>query len=249
MFDTYEEIFAARAASYQAAMERWPAVRDAEFNAALAPLALAPDMMLADIPAGGGYLFRYLPDGVRYVGVEPSDHFFSACPESALASRCKGTADATGLGTGTVDALVSVAGLHHCADLDAVFAEFRRVVRGDGMVVILEVAAGTPTARFLNGFVHEHNAMGHEGHFFDDVTARRLEMAGFAVTDDRLLTLPWSFEQAGDIGSFARALFGIDRADEAEVGAAMEDMLGFCDGPGAINIAWPLRRLVARPRG
>jgi len=249
MFDTYEEIFAERAASYQAAMERWPQVRRAEFEAVLEPVALAPGMLLADAPAGGGYLFRHVREGVRYVGVEPSDHFFSSCPDSGLAARIKGTADATGLAAGTVHALVSVAGLHHCPDLDAVFAEFRRVLSGDGTVVILEVALGTKTASFLNGFVHTHNSMGHEGHFFDDGTARRLEAGGFTVADDSMLTLPWGFDREAEIGSFARMLFGVDRADEAEVGQAMRETLGYCDGPGAINIAWPLRRLVARPRG
>lgn len=248
MFDTYEEIFAARAASYQAAMERWPAVRRGEFTAALSPLALAPGMLLADVPAGGGYLAGYLGEGVRYVGVEPSDHFLAACPESPLAARRKGSADATGLDAATLDALASVAGLHHCPDLDAVFAEFRRVIGPQGTVVILEVEAGTPTADFLNGFVHAHNSMGHEGHFFDGATAGRLERAGFTVAGDDLLVIPWAFDAEADIGCFARALFGIDRAGEAEVSDAMRQTLGLCAGPGAVNIAWPLRRLVARPR-
>ena len=39
MFDTYAEIFSERANSYHSAMKRWPRARDAEFRAALEPLA------------------------------------------------------------------------------------------------------------------------------------------------------------------------------------------------------------------
>lgn len=247
MFADYKDIFDQRARSYHSAMQRWPAARDAEFRNAIAPLRLSSGAVVADIPAGGGYLRRHLDPAIRYIAVEPSDYFYDRCPGEAGDERVRGSAERTGLPDRSADAVVSVAGLHHCADLDAVFAEFGRVVRRPGMLVMLEVEDGTPTGEFLNGFVDRHSAMGHDGRFFDGRTATRLARAGFAVESDELLTCGWSFDGREDVGTFARDLFGIDGAEPDAVADALEGMVGACAGSGAFGIAWTLRRIVARP--
>lgn len=248
MFDTYAEIFARRAASYHGAMARWPHVRDAEFAMVLAPLHLHPGARLVDVPAGGGYLARYLPKGVRYVAVEPSADFFHACPEAPGRARVLGHADATGLDTASVDAVVSLAGLHHAPDLDAVFRELRRILRTGGTLVAADVEEGSPTAAFLNGFVDRNNSMGHKGVFFDGATAARLATAGFDILSDTQEPVPWRFASAADCGGYCKALFGIDRADEADVASALLDGLGHDRETGGIAVRWSLRRIVATAR-
>ena len=65
MFDTYEEISAARAGSYEHAMEVLPHVRDREYMIMVEPLRDGGGKTLCDMPAGGGYLHNYLPEGIR----------------------------------------------------------------------------------------------------------------------------------------------------------------------------------------
>jgi SAM-dependent methyltransferase len=247
MFDTYEGIFSKRAHSYEEAMARWPDARKAEFEMALAPLPLAAGSVVCDMPAGGGYLRRHLPAGVSYVAVEPSEPFFANCPCDEAAMRLQCALDEVSLADASVDHVVSVAGLHHVPELDAVFREMRRLVRPDGWVVVADVNAGSASDDFLNGFVDARNPLGHKGVFFDDATPGRLAKAGLRVVDDRIVATPWSFASPAEMGAYCRALFGIADATVAEVVEQIDLRLGRCPGPGAVNFGWPLRRLVCRP--
>jgi len=249
MFDTYTDIFSRRADSYHQAMTRWPHARRAEFAAALEPLALPAGAVLCDLPAAGGYLRQWLPLGnIDYVAIEPSGHFFQNCPEDDRARRLRCPIEAVALEDGSVDHVVSVAGLHHVPDLGPVFAEMSRIVRPDGKVVIVEVDDGSPTARFLNGFVDSHNPAGHDGRFLGPGTVGLLEQAGLRVEDDGVVAPPWSFASRVEMGAFCTLLFGMEDVTPIEVADALDAGFDRCEGPNAINILWPLRRLVCTRR-
>lgn len=244
MFDTYDEIFEVRAGSYQAAMEHRPRARDAEFAAVLAPLDLHPGVRLHDMPSGGGYLHRHLPQGVDYTAIEASGVFARNCPTGPGCHVVEAPIEAVPLRAGGADAIVSLAGLHHCPDLDKVFAEMRRLLRPGGMLAIADVACDTPPARFLNGFVDAHNPIGHHGTFLDGATARRLSAAGLVPVADRLIEIPWAFADRLEAGAFCAALFGLAGVTSGEVADAIENGVGTCAGAGAYNVRWSLRRIV-----
>lgn len=244
MFDTYEEIFAARADTYQHAMETVPSAREREFLTVVEPLGQLAGKTLCDMPAGGGYLHRYLPQGVRYVAVEPSQFFVTHCPTGPGCSAIQAPIETVPLETASMDCLVSLAGLHHCPDLDSAFREMRRLVRSGGIVVIADVAEETPTASFLNGYVDAHNPLGHRGTFLNDALPLLLRDAGLEPLADELIEIPWSFENPHQAGAYCGALFGIEGASSEQIAAAMETTLGRCHGPGAYNIRWELRRLI-----
>lgn len=242
MFDSYAEIFAERGAAYHAAMAACPRARAAEFLAVLDPLSGSPPGLLCDMPSGGGYLAAYLPEGMRYVGVDPSDDFIDACPEEL--ERIKADLTAAPLADGSVDYVVSLAALHHQPDLLAVFREMRRLLRSGGRAVIADVAVGTGPAVFLNGFVDRNNPMGHEGRFLDEQTGPLLEQARFAIADDRLVATRWQFENEEEAGQFCRQLFWMPTLDAPDVAAAMEREIGFELVDDSLRLDWELRRIV-----
>jgi SAM-dependent methyltransferase len=246
MFDTYEEIFAARAASYQAAMDRLPRARDREFLTVIEPVGARPGDRLCDMPAGGGYLQRYLPPDVAYVAVEPSALFVANCPQGPNCTTVQAPIEHVPLPAGSMDHVVSLAGLHHCPDLAAVFGEMRRLLRPGGTLVVADVACGTPPAVFLNGYVDANNPLGHRGTFLDADTAGLLRAASFELVDDRAVEIPWTFDSAEDAGRYCSALFGIERIAPEEVAAAMTRELGTCPGSGRHTIRWELRRIICR---
>lgn len=241
MFDTYSEIFEQRGAAYHHAMALCPRAREAEFHAVLEPLA-DRDGLLCDMPSGGAYLAARLPPGLRYVGVDPSDDFVRACP---VGTECiKAEIANVPLADGAVDCLVSLAALHHEPDLPAVFGEMRRLLKAGGRAVICDVAAGTPPAAFLNGFVNANNPMGHDGRFLDEATAGLIEAAGFTIADDRLIELPWAFASLAEAGEFCRHLFWMPALDADAVAAAMDREIGFEVIDGRPHLRWALRRIV-----
>ncbi|MEO7505010.1 MAG: methyltransferase domain-containing protein [Sphingomicrobium sp.] len=246
LFDTYADIFARRASEYQHAMTAWPDARAAEFRAVLAPFAPAPTGLLGDLPSGGAYLARYLPPGLAYVGVDPAEGFVTA-PHAPEARLVRAPITAVPLADASLDHLVSLAGLHHEEDLGAVFAEMRRLLRPGGLAVVADVAAGTPAATFLNGFVDAHNPMGHDGRFLDENTAALVEAAGLTILDDALTSMPWRFASRGEAGAFCKYLFGLPGLGAAAVAEGMAGDIGFDDdADGGVSLRWALRRLVCR---
>jgi SAM-dependent methyltransferase len=244
MFDTYEEIFAARAGSYQQAMEEMPHARDREFMAMAEALGDIAGQSMCDMPAGGGYLHRYLPPGVRYIAIEPSPTFVSNCPQGPDYRAVQAPIERVPLDDGSVDCIVSLAGLHHCPDLTAVFREMRRLVRAGGRVVIADVEESTGPAEFLNGYVDAHNPLGHRGTSLNATTAGILHDAGLKPVADRLIDIPWSFTDARQAGLYCTALFGLEGVAPEDVALAMERQLGSCDDTEAYTVKWQLRRII-----
>ncbi len=241
MFDTYAEIFAERATAYHAAMAECPRARDVEFGAVLEPLQ-GRTGVLCDMPSGGGYLADYVPSGWRYIGVDPADDFIEACPKGL--KRLKSTIAEVALDDGSVDGIVSLAGLHHEPDIARVFKEMRRLLKLGGRAVLADVAVETSPAVFLNGFVDRNNPMGHEGHFLDSQLGGLLEEAGFAITDDRLIEAPWQFDDLEQAGAFCRQLFWMPSLSPEAVAEAMDREIGFDLTSGGPRLRWMLRRIV-----
>ncbi|HET6941852.1 MAG TPA: hypothetical protein VFH89_06795, partial [Sphingomicrobium sp.] len=114
-------------------------------------------------------------------------------------------------------------------------------------VIVSDASAGTPPALFLNGFVDENNPLGHDGRFLDDTTASLLEAAGFAIRDDRIIDVSWSFGSITEAGEFCRHLFGTSSLDADEVARALEREIGFDWSEGRPQLKWQLRRIICDP--
>lgn len=242
MFDSYAEVFELRACEYHSAMAEWPRARDAEFRSVVVPFDDVSDGLLCDMPAGGGYLARYLRPGLRYVGVEPADGFFIAGDDPF--DRVASSLDSVALADRSVDHIVSLAGLHHENDLARIFGEMRRIIRPGGRVVISDAGAGTPPASFLNGFVARHNPQGHDGRFFDQSTPGLLEAAGLRIVEDALTDVPWSFDSRLGAGAFCKRLFWLPDVATEAVAEALDREIGFDEAAGQVRLKWALRRFI-----
>jgi SAM-dependent methyltransferase len=243
VFDSYAEIFEQRAAEYHHAMRHSPRARDPEFLAVLEPIRDATTGLVCDMPSGGGYLAEYLWPGVDYLAIDPATDFFVEWPKPL--QRLLAEITKVPLADATADYIVNLAGLHHEPSLPLVFAEMRRLLRPGGRMVLMDVAADTPPARFLNGFVAENCPLGHDGRFLDERSAALVEAAGFAVADDQLMDVPWSFDSYEEAGEFCRHLFGMTGLGVSETADAMEREIGFDRDQARPRLRWTLRRIVA----
>ena len=160
----YQELFDSRGAGYDDAMARWPSARDEEFAFAIDLAGPVAGERMLDVPAGGGYLAERLPDGVEYLALETAPSFAARCRARGL-DVVEAPLDGSTLPAGSVDVVVSIAGVHHEADLGALLGAWRRLLRPGGRVVVADVAVGVSVATFLDGFVGRHNGVGHAGTF------------------------------------------------------------------------------------
>jgi SAM-dependent methyltransferase len=247
---SYQDIFSLRGAAHDEAFRRFP---ETSRNEVLAVLGLAdpkPGESLVDLPSAGGYLSTYVqtPD-LRVVAIDPSPVLHALCRQKQGLESYLAPMDALPLPTGSIDIVVCLAGLHHEPHLDQVFTEIHRVLRpGSGRLAIAEVVEGSPPGRFLNGFVHRHNSLGHEGTFLDDAFVARLPRAGFRIARNEDAHYHWTFDRREDIGVCLQLMMGIDQATPEQVIEAVASELGIDALPnGGVGMRWMLRHVLAYP--
>jgi len=256
---SYTDLFSTRGSAYDTAMRRYPAARAAEFEQAVAAGRIEPGMLVGDVPAGGGYLARYLPEGCVCLAHEPCRDFNRREPVAAGQPDAKAQTAQVTLHAGqevplvplpwqdgVLDVLVSLAGVHHLEDKRPLFAEMRRVTRPGGRLVLSDVAEGSATARFLDGFVGANNSTGHEGVFLDDSTVEDLRRTGWRVLEAETARFHWRFANHAQMADFCRSLFDIRSAEPEAILAAIEEGPGTDPLPGGdVGMRWSLTTITA----
>jgi demethylmenaquinone methyltransferase/2-methoxy-6-polyprenyl-1,4-benzoquinol methylase len=109
---------------------------------ALRRAGLAPGMRMLDVAVGTGLVSR---EAVRIVGsngsvtgIDPSPGMISGAAVDGMA-LVRGRAETLPFAAGSFDFLALGFALRHLADLEAVFREFRRVLKPGGGLLVLEV--------------------------------------------------------------------------------------------------------------
>jgi SAM-dependent methyltransferase len=247
VFDNYKDIFNARGAAYHQAMIEQPFAREQEFRTMLRLAHPADDQVIVDMPSGGGYLRHFIDadTDVTLLCVETSQAFADRVPRTARVRPILSELHDVPVDGGSVDTVVSMAGLHHVADRPAVFAEMRRLLKPAGRACIADVTAGSRVATFRNGFVNRHSGMGHHGHFIDVTVRSELTRAGFHITSDVMEQYHWTFPTEQSLARFCKLMFGLDRADEQQTLDGIREHVGYDYVDGVWRMNWELTFLEA----
>lgn len=244
----YAEIFRHRGGSYHHAMLTAPHARMSEFRRAVEPLAAdlsaKPTLRVADVPAGGEYLQHFLPTTVIYRGFDPSSGFNSGL---------SGNGDLADLpfADQSIDALVSLAGLHHCTNKRPFLNACHRVLAPRGLLSVLDVRAGSPEARFLDEFVGEYNGMGHEGDYLGPEFVLQCDTQHWEILSAGVVDCHWQFANNTELCDFCRGLFRLQNVSNTAILDAVAQYLNFrasMDSHEPVQMPWCLYRVVARKR-
>ncbi len=238
----YEELFQLRGATYDGAMGRFPDARREEFLNTIARAALVPGARVADVPAGGGYLARYLPEGCIWMGHEPCASFGHGATDQDRDLLPLPWEDAS------IDAALSIAGVHHLDDKGPLFRELARVVKPGGRLVLADVHEASAVSRFLDGWVDRHNSTGHVGSYLGDHTLDELDRAGWDVVSAERVPFHWRFDDIGDMGQFAHKLFDLRTSSPQDTARTISDELGVDTLGDGIGMRWELYMVAAVPK-
>lgn len=243
----YDEIFAGRGSAYDRAMRLFPEARRQEFEQALQPLELQAGMRVADVPAGGGYLKRYLPDGCIWLGHEPCASFVQPDSNTGHSRPTDMPLLPLPWTDNSMDAAVSLAGLHHLHDKRPLFRELYRVTKPRGRLCISDVAHGSDVARFLDEFIGAHNSTGHEGVYLDETTLTDLMHSGWNVVHHGIQTFHWVFDSEWDMARFCHALFDLRTLSVEQTLNGIKSRLPVLSLPlEKIGLQWSLMTITAR---
>ena len=103
--------------------------------------AAQPGGRVLDVGGGAGHLAVLLADalGARVTVLDPTEEMLSHVPDDPRISAVLGTAEAMPFGPDEFDAIVVTDAFHHFRDQAAAVAEFGRVVRDGGLVLVLDL--------------------------------------------------------------------------------------------------------------
>lgn len=240
MTNSYAEVFKQAGHSYHSAMRICPNARDQEFLAAIDLLELMPNQHVLDVPAGGGYLQAYLPEYTHYHAIDFAGSFghnrvIQCCDENSL-----------DLPDNSMDRILCLAALHHIQDRQGFFAELKRVLKPNGLIVIGDVIQGSKQAEFLNGFVDRWNPLGHKGKFLTpDIELNQLESLGFK-SNFLSKKYNWKFTDLAAATNYCSKLFYLKESltNEALLNALHE--LGMDAQQKSPTIPWSLGFIQAK---
>jgi len=118
---------------------------------ALRRAGLRPGMRVLDVATGTGLVARaaagILGDGRAVVGVDPSAGMLLEARRALPGPLVRGRAEGLPFRDGAFDMVTMGYAVRHVAGLEPAFAEFRRVLRPGGRLLILEISRAPSAAR------------------------------------------------------------------------------------------------------
>ncbi|QNP41416.1 class I SAM-dependent methyltransferase [Lysobacter solisilvae (ex Woo and Kim 2020)] len=225
----YADIFAQRGHDYHAAMSCQPQARRREFEALFSATPVQAGQRVLDVPAGGGYLQRYLPCETELCSLELTSGFGTDLPQYDPARTWT---------HGRFEHAVCLAALHHIEDQDAFLRGLLDRLTPDGTLHLADVRHGSGIAGFLDGFVGRHNLTGHAGRYL------RLDHARFAALGrvSRLeeIECPWHFASLDALAGFCSRLFGLVDCPGSLLLDALSDSVGIERHGAQVSLRWRL---------
>ena len=248
MFEAYRDIFQKRGHLYHQAMTLYPQARTEEFHHVVRVAGMKDGDIVCDVPSGGGYLRNFVDRTVSFLHIETSAVFADLCRVNGASNVLLATLEDIPIETGSVDNVISLAALHHVDERELFFAEAYRILRQGGTFTVADVQAQSAVSKFLDGFVNEHNTMGDRGNYIHAKSQEEFAQSGFTIMEASLIPFHWKFVSHQAMGKFCQMLFGIDKADSAQVVEGIRKHMGYFVEGNACRMNWELLFIKAKKR-
>lgn len=90
--------------------------------------------------------------------------------------------------------------------------------------------------------------MGHRGNYIDDKTHKDIQRCGFTVRESSQIPFHWQFDSPQAMGRFCQLLFGVDKADLAQVVEGIRKHVGYSIEGNVCRMNWELLFIKAAKR-
>lgn len=235
---SYPEIFEQRGDQYHDAMMRCPRARDSEFETLFTTAPVAAGQRVLDIPAGGGYLARFLPATAELLSLELTAGFGTNIAVHDAGHPWE---------WGNFDHVVCLAALHHIEQQADFIRGLVARLRPGGTLHVADVRRGSGLSQFLDEFVGLHNATGHEGNYL-------VEDADFFAAIGRVSRIgefacPWVFVDEAQMLEFCTRLFGLADCPPEQLLLALREHVGVERCAGGVRLNWRLLYVDLQPYG
>jgi SAM-dependent methyltransferase len=254
--------------SYRSANSRFPKARAAEFSQMCRLANVRPGETIAEVGTGNGELTRRLasavgPQGLVYTYDLARDNLVNVMLSNdvglpivpvplPLAERNARFANGR-----QVDCVATLATFHHLDDRSlaagtagraAAVAEFWRLLKPGGRLVIGDVGAGTAPQRYFDA-IDDPRYCHPKGHPHDFLSGSELRdlvaAAGFTEIRFEVVPVPWVFASKAEAVEFLQAMHNA-RCSVDELATLAEQHLRFEEYVDGVRVDWELLFLVGR---
>lgn len=229
----YRLIFQKRANDYHFAMQQYPSARSNEFSNLISTVDFSNINEVLDIPSGGGYLRKFLPNHVNITSTDFSEGFLG--DNIKLVSPEKLPFESN-----TFDAVFSLSGMHHLKDVPQFVEECLRIIKNDGNFIFADVKKGTSIDVFLNHFVNEYNSLGHQGDFFYEDYFIKHPNIQSKIIQCKYNEYSFLFDSQNSMIHFFKLFFGLDKANDNIIYEGIRDILGIQTTSNGLEVNWGL---------
>lgn len=231
----YRLIFQQRANDYHFAMQHYPNVRINEFNNLIKSTNFSKVKNVLDIPSGGGYLKKYLPNHLNIISTDFSEGFTNDTIQLVTPEKLP-------FESNSFDAVFSLSGMHHLKNVPQFVNECIRLLKDDGIFSFADVKKDTSVDFFLNDFVNEYNSLGHNGDFFFEEYFENYPEIQNKIVNCNYNEYPFLFDSEKDMVHFFKLFFGLDKATDEIIYKGVQDILGLKHTNKGIEVNWGLIR-------
>lgn len=229
----YQKIFEKRANDYHWAMQKYPDVRSYEFESLIGNTDFSNIKNVLDIPSGGGYLKKYLPNNIELISADFSEGFTNENIQLVDPTQFS-------YSDNSFDLVLSLSGLHHLNDVPKFVNECLRVLKANGSFIFSDVKKDTAVDIFLNEFVNEYNSLGHNGIFFTEDSFNEFPLLQQKIIRTQYNQYPFVFKDKSEMLCFFSYFFGLDKANENIIYDGIRDILGIKSTANGLEVDWGL---------
>lgn len=231
----YRTIFQKRANDYHFAMQHYPKARIQEFKTLLSSTDFDSIHEVLDIPSGGGYLEKFLPNHVNVTFTDFSEGFVSDTIQLVSPEKLP-------FPSAAFDLIFSLSGMHHLNNVPQFVEECLRVLKNEGKFIFADVKKDSAVAIFLNEFVNEYNSLGHKGNFFYEGFFENYPNIQKNIVECKYNEYPFVFNTIEEMLVFFKLFFGLDKANDLVIFEGIRDILGLKYTKTGIEVNWGLIR-------
>lgn len=241
MSNQYADTFDQRGHPYDQAMQQFPDSRNNEFIHLFEHTDWKKTKSLLDVPSGGGYIKRFIPDHCTLDSVDPSTPFrtseaiYTVDLESLTLPECR------------YDQVISLAALHHIDNKSGFLHSVVHALKPGGIICFADVAKESGISRFLDDFAGQFNTTGHCGNYLevDEPYPGFTLHENLSLIEHTVKPCPWVFDQITDMVNFCRLLFGLNKVSNQSILDALDHYIGFSETSGTngrpcVQLHWEL---------
>ncbi|MFC1663569.1 class I SAM-dependent methyltransferase [Patescibacteria group bacterium] len=241
-----------RGKRYRQAIEEMPLARKNEVSLMLRKINAVAGEKIVDFGCGNGILTYLLAEVVGSNGViyalDNSKEVLIKLLEDIKSKNIqtkKLESEIIPLEDNSVDAVVTLANIHHIPNKENIFKEFSRILRKGGRLIISDVADKTQVQRYFDGPIDKFCSTGHKHKFLNKSQAKELCFkSGLTVQDWKIEDVPWEFYNEEDAKKFLHTIHDITCSPEQFIKKAKE-YLGYFHQNGKFLLNWKLFYLIA----